>query len=145
MSKAGDNEKLFKSLINKQFNFVLDGKQTFKDDSVSISVDESIIDVNHKILIEIDSGNYAKLLVGQYTLLNTLIEDRKNYTFIIIHYYKNSNGKLYNSERTRKNIELVNKKIFNHKGIKFKCFNVLEFKNIIKNLSDINELKNMLR
>ena len=145
MSKAGDNEKLFKSLINEKYNFVLDGKQTFKDNGVSISVDESIIEVDHKILIEIDSGNYAKLLVGQYTLLNTLIEDRKNYTFIIVHYYKNSKGEFYNSERTRKNLELVNKKVFKNKGIKFKCYNVLEFENFINNISDINELKNMLK
>ena len=104
MTVAGANEakfiRLFESKVGKG---VLKGKCSYQQSNVSISVDNSLIHNNRLILIEIDSGNMAKLLVGQYTLLNHLytgIPD--NAHFLVVHTYKN-----YNVERTLNNLALV--------------------------------------
>ena len=68
---AGGNEKKFKDFVVSKFgNSALGGKRTYSsvfdgyEEKVSISVDQSIFLDGTSILIEIDSGNYAKLLVG---------------------------------------------------------------------------------
>lgn len=131
---AGSNENKFKEMLGKyELRNLLKGKKTFdnkesKDDKVSISVDESIENEDNLILIEIDSGNMAKLIVGQYTLLNILYEESetKDVIFIVIHYYKD-----YNTKRTIKNLKLV-EKLFK-KAINFKVYTIEEFEEICKN------------
>jgi len=55
---------------------VLAGKKRYKDpiekaDSAEISVDDSILLPDGRlVLIEVDSANMAKLIAGQYALLN---------------------------------------------------------------------------
>lgn len=137
---AGNNEKKFIEMC-KSYGIadllkgkkVFDNRETDLNRKVSISVDNSIKSSDNKdILIEIDSGNMAKLIVGQYTLLNILCsENNKNIEdiiFIVIHYYKD-----YNTQRTIKNLELVSKIMPNKKAIKFKVYNLEEFKEICKN------------
>ena len=116
MSKAGDNEKKFIKMVEDAKEKVkLNGKKRYLNNSVSISVDESFIFDGIEYLIEIDSGNMAKLLVGQYILLNELYNgEKEKVVFIIIHAYKN-----YKVERTNKNLELVEKNIYKGKGIKY--------------------------
>jgi uncharacterized protein YxeA len=125
LSKAGENEKKFKELFSDEpLANLLKGSQTYKnqDADVSISVDEMIEVGGKKILFEIDSGNYAKLLVGQYVLLNEIIDDPKDLLFVIVHYYKG-----YNGDRTHKNLEFINEKLYNNKGIKFKVYTAATF------------------
>lgn len=59
--------------------------------------------------MEIDSGNEAKLLAGQYILLNALYDKSicnnysiENVVFLVIHYYKG-----YEPERTKKTIKKI--------------------------------------
>ncbi|ANQ21419.1 hypothetical protein BA893_06955 [Vibrio natriegens] len=107
---AGNNEKFFLHTLEKQFGVgVLGGKRNFNNhqqgsDKVTISVDQSIELPNGKtLLIEIDSANMAKLLVGQYVLLNGLISSEKeNQVFLVVHYYKD-----YNPQRTEKNLHEI--------------------------------------
>ncbi|EOR20169.1 hypothetical protein A500_18337 [Clostridium sartagoforme AAU1] len=132
---AGNNEKRFYDMCKDNLlSELLRGKKSFysdgiDDNKVSISVDNSIEIGDKKILIEIDSGNMAKLIVGQYTLLNILCNsiEKSNIVFIVIHYYKD-----YNTKRTEKNLKLVSKAVFNDNGIRFKVFNIKEFEKICK-------------
>ncbi|WP_459195686.1 hypothetical protein [Wukongibacter baidiensis] len=135
---AGKNEKNFEDFFSKKYGeTLLKGKCVYRsnDNSVSISVDNCIDFGDKKILIEIDSGNMAKLLVGQYILLNELCNESKEVLFTVIHYYK-----AYNSQRTINNLSFVNKKVYHNKGIKFRVFNLNEFKSFCKANSTIEKL-----
>lgn len=129
---AGKNEKIFITEFNGEYKKVkLEGKLVFgRKEDVNISVDNSFSYKNKKVLIEIDSGNMAKLLVGQYFLLNQLIKkekqeknDNTEYIFIVIHYYKD-----YNLERTEKNLQLV-KNFIGDSAICFRIFTQETFLN----------------
>jgi len=131
MTTAGTNETAFKKLITSKFNgFNLKGKKRFVENKVNISVDESFKLNNINYLIEIDSGNMAKFLVGQYVLLNQLIsENKSDYCFLIVHTYKD-----YNIDRTLNNLNFINKRLYNNRGLKF---GVIHFENI-SNISGLN-------
>jgi hypothetical protein len=112
---AGTNERRFKELMLRASGVTLLGKRRFWDGDVEISVDESLKYQDTEYLIEIDSANMAKLLVGQYVLLNQLHKTRYlPQFFLIIHAYKN-----YNPMRTVHNLELVNQQLYQGKGIEF--------------------------
>ncbi len=110
---AGTNEKEFKETI-KEDN--LGAKIVFKKgtNGSSISVDGHFSYNNRLYLVEIDSANEAKLVVGQYCLINALFDfsrneatkeyetRREDVTFLVIHY-----GKKYNPQRTIKNFLLI--------------------------------------
>lgn len=98
---AGDNEKDFKERMSGRMKEKLSFKSNEK---VYISVDGHFEYENKLYLVEIDSGNQAKLLAGQYILLNVLWNDIKieetsyaieNCIFLVVHYYDS-----YNSDRT---------------------------------------------
>lgn len=145
---AGTNEKIFASFFNAKYGEgILKGKCVYKDDdeNVSISVDNSIDFENKKVLIEIDSGNEAKLIAGQYTLLNLLCNDDKDILFVIVHYYKDKKiDKPYNPERTISNLKLINKKVYENKGIKFRVFNKDGFEKLCKETKNFESLINKL-
>lgn len=130
---AGNNEKKFLKMCKTYgLDKVLKGKKVYDNgktgqDKVSISVDNSIEYNKKNLLIEIDSGNMAKLIVGQYTLLNILCKNKENTVFIVIHYYKE-----YNTDRTIKNLDFLAKNIFKKDAIKFKVYNKEEFEIICK-------------
>jgi hypothetical protein len=89
-------------------------------------VDETIETENYKLLIEIDFGNYTKLIVGQYTLLNTFFESgniKKEPILIVIHFYNRNSDKPHNIDRTNKNLGFISSKVLNNNGIKFLTFN----------------------
>lgn len=72
-AKSGYNEQRFRDIFSKKSpETQLLGKRRYKANGVEISVDESFEYADCEILVEIDSGNMAKLLVGQYMLLNNL-------------------------------------------------------------------------
>lgn len=137
MAVAGTNEKKFRELFSSVFGEdILKGGETFKSSlaDVSISVDETIQIGGKKILFEIDSGNYAKLLVGQYVLLNQIIDDFEEVLFVIIHYYKD-----YNEERTQKNLKFIDNTLYKHKGLQFKVYTVTSFETKIRCYETIEE------
>lgn len=136
---AGKNEKKFISKFQSQYgNGKLGGKRRWgNQDESNISVDNCIKKNSKEVLIEIDSGNMAKLLVGQYFLLNELIpkEEKENtdFIFVVVHYYKD-----YNTDRTEKNLKLV-KNCIGDKAIKFKVFTEKSFFDFYKK-NDIDGL-----
>jgi len=143
MGKAGDNEKAFIDYFSEVFGEnILKGKRVFKskEDSVEISVDNFIYHLGKQLLIEIDSGNMAKLIVGQYVLLNELCDIKEEVLFLVIHLYKDKNGKQYNPGRTISNLKFINKKVYANKGIRFRVFNKDGFEELCKENKDINSL-----
>lgn len=113
--KAGDNERRFETLFNlKSDGVALIGKQRFESNEVEISVDQSFEYEGIDYLVEVDSGNMAKLLVGQYVLLNQLRNTNKPAFFLIVHTYKK-----YNPVRTIRNLRMVNNGLLGGKGIPF--------------------------
>lgn len=126
---AKDNEKAFKKLFEEAFgrDVLLPGKE-YKDPvtDVIISVDNTIDTNDLRVLIEIDSGNYAKLLVGQYMLLNKLYPNDKRTLFLIIHAYKK-----YNTTRTIKNLRYVNEHYLNNNGLIFCVIHLDEFNQLV--------------
>lgn len=121
---AGTNEGLFKELVQRSHDTRLLGKRHFCGGDVKISVDESLEHNGTEYLIEIDSANMAKLLVGQYVLLNQLHTNwTKPQFFLVVHMYKN-----YNPQRTLHNLELVNQQLYGGKGIDFGAVHFTEIK-----------------
>lgn len=113
-ASAGHNERRFQQLA-RSLGATLDGKQSFKQGEVKISVDESFTHNDRQYLIEIDSGNMAKVLVGQYVLLNQLHPQSSTApVFVVIHNFKN-----YNPLRTVRNLALVNQQLYAGKGLEF--------------------------
>ncbi|MCU5110921.1 hypothetical protein OCD79_05140 [Bacillus wiedmannii] len=136
---ACKNEKNFKEIFEQKFGRdSLSKGKTFKNSNVSISVDASINYGGKTILIEIDSGNYAKLLVGQYVLLNELIDKKENIIFLIVHYYDG-----YKSERTKKNLDFINNRIYEKKGLRYYAYTKDEFSKQISDYTSIEELFNV--
>jgi len=128
-SYAGKNERIFEAAF--PFKAELKGKLIFKSDKydVQISVDNHLVvpEKNLTVLFEIDSANAAKLIVGQYVLLNQLLHNKDNHLLAILHYYKN-----YNIERTVNNLNLVNEQIYHGNGLRFKVYLPDEFMQLIK-------------
>ena len=105
-NNATKNEKLF----NKKMGGTLQSKKCYSKqingDKVEISVDFHLEHDGKLYLIEIDSANEAKLLVGQYCLLNKLFHESqyeaKDTIFVVVHFYAG-----YNPQRTIKNLKFV--------------------------------------
>ena len=112
---AGTNERKFEQIFNlKGEAVVLTGKQRFASGKVQISVDQSFEFNGTDYLVEVDSGNMAKLLVGQYVLLNQLRKSKKPAYFLVVHTYKK-----YNPQRTVHNLSIVNQGLLDGNGIPF--------------------------
>ena len=106
------NEDKFKSRFEGKIKEkVTFGERTSK--TAYISVDGHFIEDGILYLLEIDSGNEAKLLAGQYALICSLFDKmndeslKKEYPiekckFIVVHYYEG-----YNPKRTEKNLEVI--------------------------------------
>ena len=121
--KAGSNEDKFQRNVGGCVK--LEGKVVFKSKNgdVSISVDQSFTIDGKTYLVEVDSANMAKLLVGQYTLLCALNpDDVDRYVFLVVHYYKG-----YNPDRTMNNLREINRLVFKDKGMKFLVIHASQF------------------
>lgn len=142
-AKAGDNETTFIDFFKFKYGQnSLDGKKSYRDmdSDVQISVDQSFIANNRTILIEIDSGNMAKLLVGQYVLVNEISELKpENTVFVVIHFYKG-----YNPERTKKNLNLVSNNLYEGNSIPHCALTFSDFKKLCKKCQDIASLETAL-
>lgn len=145
---AGDNEKLFRDLMLAKFGSdCLAGKHRYTLSlagfpTASISVDESIVLSDKRVLIEIDSGNMAKLLAGQYALLNGMYGgDKHKSLFLVIHYYRDpKSGVLYSRDRTLKNLNAIQH--FNKAAnwIPFNAFSIEEFQAIVNGSDSLEDL-----
>ena len=92
-------------------------------ESIKTSVDFKLSISDSNLLFEVDSNNVAKIIFGQYLLLNRARDLPKNPFFIVIHCYKK-----YNVERTIKHL--------NYARVAFACsipFAVLTENEWIKN------------
>jgi hypothetical protein len=137
MSVAGDNEKVFIDYFESKFPNILKGKKSFKNGTyeVSISVDNSFLYNGVEILFEIDSGNMAKLLAGQYTLLNNLCTQIDNKIFVVIHYFN-----AYNPQRTLNNFNLINNEMLLGNGMRYCAFSIESFMSFCEEYSNIGLL-----
>ncbi len=68
----------------------------FVTDDIKTSVDFTYETSSANFLFEVDSNNAAKIIFGQYLLLNKSKDIPKNSIFVVIHCYKN-----YNIDRTK--------------------------------------------
>jgi|GEM_PF-2759545 len=135
MGVAGDNEKYFHNIVVSKFgDSLFKGgyrylKKTDEFGSVEVSVDERIVHPDgRELLIEIDSGNMAKLIVGQYVLLNCLREeDTGKSMFLVVHYYKK-----YNARRTINNLRAIERLYPEKKWLPYNAICIEEMRKLIK-------------
>ena len=130
MAAAKDNEKIFLEIFNSKVRGAVISEQktfAFKDEKnrrLSSSVDYYLEHDNRQILVEIDSYNMAKVLVGQYLLLNQFREEAlTNPLFLVVHTYKN-----YEPDRTIKYLEHVKDKVLQGGGMPFGVIHINTFK-----------------
>lgn len=118
---AGENERVFEALFKERApQTSLLGKRRYVRGNVEISVDQSFSHAGTTYLVEVDSGNMAKLLVGQYLLLNCLLSPSdKPAFFMVVHAYKK-----YNPIRTIANLSLVNQELLKGNGIPFGAIHI---------------------
>lgn len=123
---ALDNEKRILNKINQTYKLNLKKSSSGKvRDDLHVSVD-FIWEINGiKILFEVDSYNAAKIVFGQYILLNHTREYMNNCILIVIHCYKN-----YNKQRTIKYLRFAQEKL--KCKIPFFVYNELDWAKIIK-------------
>jgi hypothetical protein len=131
MAVARDNEKIFSQNFSEKVGNVnlLDGrafsKKDHKNRKLSSSVDHHFQLDGREILIEIDSYNMAKVVVGQYLLINILSSEKlNNPLFLVIHTYKD-----YKPERTIKYLEYVNTALLKETGMPFGVIHMDKFFN----------------
>jgi len=139
---ALDNEKRILNKLNQTYSENIQKSTSVKiKDDLQVSVD-FIWDTNGiKILFEVDSYNAAKIVFGQYVLLNHTKEYQNNCILIVIHCYK-----YYNSERTKKYLDFAQEKL--KCKIPFLVFNEIDWTQFIKSKSKqqfINYLKKSLK
>ena len=135
---ALENEKRILSKLNQTYSLDLEKSTSGKiKDDLQVSVD-FIWEINGvKILFEVDSYNAAKIVFGQYVLLNHTKEYQNNCILIVIHCYKK-----YNIERTEKYLKFAQEKL--KCKMPFLVFNELDWIQFIKSKSKqqfINYLK----
>ena len=144
---AGDNEKIFRNLLIEKFGENLfSGKKRYAlklndKEKVSISVDESILLADgREILIEIDSGNAAKIIVGQYILLNGLYnKDREKASFVVIHFHTDK-GRDYNPLRTMNSLKAAQTLTASNDWIACNALHINSLRKLVDSSSDFTTL-----
>jgi hypothetical protein len=137
-----ENEKRILSILNQTYSLDIEKSKSGKiKDDLQISVD-FIWELNGiKILFEVDSYNAAKILFGQYVLLNHTKEYQNNCILIVIHCFKN-----YNLKRTEKYLKFAQEKL--KCKIPYLVFNELDWTQFIKSKSKqqfINYMRKKLK
>jgi hypothetical protein len=144
MASAGGNEVAFRKEFEERFgNNVLLGKQRFKshDESIEVNSDNSFDSKNGLVLVEIDSGNAAKLLLGEYILFNELPIGKPDMPIclLIVHFYKG-----YNASRTQRVLSHANEVLYADLGMPFAAINWKELKEALGATNTIDELHDKL-
>jgi hypothetical protein len=123
---ALDNEKRILNKLNQTYNLNLEkAKPGRLNKDLSVSVDFIWELKENKILFEVDSYNAAKIVFGQYILLNQTKEYQKKCIFLVIHCFKN-----YNEKRTEKYLNFAREKL--NCKIPFLVFNELDWYQYVK-------------
>ena len=117
MKRAGGNELSFRTTLGSKFGKdLLLGKRAFRigSQSIATSVDEHFIVDDLTVLWEIDSGNAAKLVLGEYVLLNevTRLGTDPQSCLVIVHFYKG-----YNAVRTTGYASFVRDSVYGGHGL----------------------------
>ena len=117
MKRAGGNELAFRTTLASKFGKdLLLGKRAFRIGSqpIETSVDEHFLVDDLTVLWEIDSGNAAKLVLGEYILLNELtrLGTDPQSCLVIVHFYKG-----YNAVRTTGYASFVRDSIYGGHGL----------------------------
>lgn len=95
------NEKtIFKELVKKYNLNIEKSKPGVVFGELNVSVDFIWKEKDLTFLFEIDSYNAAKIIFGEYVLLNQVKAYKSNCILVIIHCYKN-----YNVKRTEKYLD----------------------------------------
>ena len=138
---ALDNEKRILNKLNQTYSIDIEKSKSIKiTDDLQVSVDFIWETNGIKILFEVDSYNAAKIVFGQYVLLNHTKEYQNNCILIVIHCFKN-----YNIKRTVKYLNFAQEKL--KCKIPFFVFNELDWNQFIKSKNKqqlINYLKKPL-
>jgi len=133
--KKNTNENKFFS----QFNSLEKGRKITVNKHIGTSIDFSFKDEEKEYLIEVDSYNMAKCVVGQYILLHCAPEIKNSSVFVIVHFHKD-----YRKHRTINHLNFIKSK-FNI-SIPFVVFEWTELNNakIADTKSFINEINKQL-
>lgn len=98
---ALDNEKLILTQLIENFKPTIEkASSEVIIDNLNVSVDFIWKEKDLTFLFEIDSYNAAKIIFGEYVLLNQVKAYKSNCILVIIHCYKN-----YNVKRTKKYLD----------------------------------------
>ncbi|MDE3243080.1 MAG: hypothetical protein KGO52_10215 [Nitrospirota bacterium] len=135
------NEDAFRARITRQFGSdALKGKRRYSTGvskaDVRISVDESLEIDDRLVLVEIDSGNAAKLLIGQYILLSVFEKRaRDKVLFVVVHYYDK-----YNADRTAKNFQFIATSVLAEQALPFVALHESDLWTLLDGARSLEEL-----
>lgn len=93
MGKA-TNENNYKTAFRKKYSIELSKSKYYKSGNFKISVDCEHSYNGKTYLFEIDSYPFDKAVIGQYLLLNEILEVKKNVVFIVINSSKRNRKQL---------------------------------------------------
>lgn len=142
------NEEIFQNYMNENWPAFLNEKVSWSRNNVSISTDFHIETENYIFLIEIDASNQAKLIAGQYLLINLLRNSlskrsaktfnrlNKPMRFIVIHFFNK-----YNPDRSFNNMRLVNNEALATTGIPFGSIHYITYIDQVSNFTSLAEFE----
>jgi hypothetical protein len=134
---ALDNEKLiFNQLVKKYQPNIEKASSEVIIDNLLVSVDFIWKEKDLTFLFEVDSYNAAKIIFGEYMLLNQVKAYKSNCILVIIHCYKK-----YNIERTEKYLKFAVDKL--KCKLPYVVFSNSEWQELVKNKSK-TELINII-
>jgi hypothetical protein len=135
---ALDNEKLILNELVKKYNTnIVKAKSEVIIDDLKVSVDFIWKEKKLTLLLEVDSYNAAKIIFGEYVLLNQIKSYEANCILVIIHCYKK-----YNIERTEKYLKFAVDKL--KCKLPYVIFSNSEWRDLVKNQSK-TELINIIK
>ena len=132
---ALDNEKRILSKLNQTYSIDIKKATSVKiKDDLEVSVDFIWKDKDLTFLFEIDSYSAAKIIFGEYILLNQVKAYKSNCILVIIHCYKKSN-----IERTEKYLKFAVDKL--KCKLPYVVFSNSEWQELVKNKSKTELIK----
>jgi len=132
---ALENEKRILNKLNQTYSLDLEKSTSVKiQDDLQVSVDFIWKEKDLTILFEVDSYNAAKIIFGEYMLLNQVQAYKSNCILVIIHCYKK-----YNIERTEKYLKFAVDKL--KCKLPYAVFSNSEWQELVKTKSKTELIK----
>ena len=139
---ALSNEKIIINNLNQAYDLVIEKASSARiNNDLQVSVDFIWKEENLTLLFEVDSYNAAKIIFGEYVLLNQVKSYKGNCILVIIHCYKK-----YNIERTKKYLKFAEDNL--KCKLPYVVFNYSEWHNLVNNLNKtelVNFIKNKIK